>query len=29
MGPDHNPLKGVVVLKVEKGRFVYQTTINP
>ncbi len=29
MGPDHNPLKGVVVIKVENGRFAYQTTINP
>ncbi|MEW6658618.1 MAG: ABC transporter substrate-binding protein [Thermodesulfobacteriota bacterium] len=29
MGPDHNPIKGVVVLKVEKGKFAYQTTINP
>jgi branched-chain amino acid transport system substrate-binding protein len=29
MGPDHNPIKGVVVIKVEKGKFVYQTTINP
>ena len=29
MGPDHNPRKGVVVLKVEQGKFAYQTTINP
>jgi branched-chain amino acid transport system substrate-binding protein len=29
MGPDHNPVKGVVIIKVEKGKFVYQTTINP
>jgi branched-chain amino acid transport system substrate-binding protein len=29
MGPDHNPIKGVVIIKVEKGKFVYQTTINP
>jgi branched-chain amino acid transport system substrate-binding protein len=29
MGPDHNPIKGVVVLKVENGKFTYQTTINP
>jgi branched-chain amino acid transport system substrate-binding protein len=29
MGPDHNPLKGVVIIKVEKGKFVYQTTIKP
>lgn len=29
MGPDHNPIKGVVVLKVEQGQFAYQTTINP
>ena len=29
MGPDHNPTKGVVIIKVEKGKFVYQTTINP
>lgn len=29
MGPDHNPIKGVTVIKVEKGQFVYQTTINP
>lgn len=29
MGPDHNPIKGVVVLKVEQGKFAYQTTINP
>jgi len=29
MGPDHNPVKGVVVLKVENGKFAYQTTINP
>jgi branched-chain amino acid transport system substrate-binding protein len=29
MGPDHNPIKGVVVLKVENGKFAYQTTINP
>jgi branched-chain amino acid transport system substrate-binding protein len=29
MGPDHNPLKGVVVIKVENGKFTYQTTINP
>jgi branched-chain amino acid transport system substrate-binding protein len=29
MGPDHNPIKGVTVIKVENGQFVYQTTINP
>jgi len=29
MGPDHNPVKGVVVIKVEQGKFAYQTTINP
>jgi branched-chain amino acid transport system substrate-binding protein len=29
MGPDHNPIKGVTVIKVEKGQFAYQTTINP
>ncbi len=29
MGPDHNPIKGVTVIKVEKGQFVYQTTMNP
>ncbi|MBI4642384.1 MAG: ABC transporter substrate-binding protein [Deltaproteobacteria bacterium] len=29
MGPDHNPIKGVVVIKVENGKFAYQTTINP
>ncbi|MBM4273747.1 MAG: ABC transporter substrate-binding protein [Deltaproteobacteria bacterium] len=29
MGPDHNPIKPVVVLKVEKGKFAYQTTIKP
>lgn len=29
MGPGHNPIKGVTILKVEKGQFVYQTTINP
>ena len=29
MGPNHNPIKGVTVIKVENGQFVYQTTINP
>jgi len=29
MGPNHNPIKGVTVIKVEKGQFAYQTTINP
>ena len=29
MGPDHNPVKGVTVIKVDQGQFVYQTTINP
>jgi branched-chain amino acid transport system substrate-binding protein len=29
MGPQHNPIKGVTVIKVEQGQFVYQTTINP
>jgi len=29
MGPDHNPVKGVVVLKVDQARFGYQTTIQP
>ncbi|MEW6387427.1 MAG: ABC transporter substrate-binding protein [Thermodesulfobacteriota bacterium] len=29
MGPDHNPIKGVVIIKVEKGKFAYQTTLNP
>jgi branched-chain amino acid transport system substrate-binding protein len=28
MDPNHNPIKGVTVIKVEKGKFVYQTTIN-
>ena len=25
----HNPIKGVTVIKVDQGKFVYQTTINP
>ncbi len=29
MGPDHNPIKGVTVIKVEKGQFQFQTVINP
>jgi len=29
MDKDHNPIKGVVVIKVDKGKFEYQTTINP
>ena len=29
MGPGHNPIKGVTIIKVENGQFVYQTTINP
>jgi branched-chain amino acid transport system substrate-binding protein len=29
MGPNHNPIKGVTIIKVEKGKFVYQTTIKP
>ncbi len=29
MGPDHNPVKGVVILKVENGKFAYQTTMQP
>jgi branched-chain amino acid transport system substrate-binding protein len=29
MGPNHNPIKGVTVIKVDQGQFVYQTTINP
>jgi branched-chain amino acid transport system substrate-binding protein len=29
MGANHNPIKGVTVIKVENGKFVYQTTINP
>ncbi|MBM4285331.1 MAG: ABC transporter substrate-binding protein [Deltaproteobacteria bacterium] len=29
MGPDHNPVKGVVIIKVEQGKFAYQTTIQP
>lgn len=29
MGKDHNPIKPVVVLKVEKGKFAYITTIKP
>ncbi len=29
MGPDHNPIKGVTIIKVEKGQFTYITTINP
>jgi branched-chain amino acid transport system substrate-binding protein len=29
MGPGHNPIKGVTVIKVEKGQFAYQTTVNP
>jgi len=29
MDKNHNPIKGVVVIKVERGKFVYQTTINP
>jgi branched-chain amino acid transport system substrate-binding protein len=29
MGPNHNPIKGVTIIKVENGTFVYQTTINP
>ena len=29
MGPDHNPIKNVVIIKVDQGKFAYQTTINP
>ena len=29
MDKNHNPIKGVVLIKVEKGKFVYQTTIQP
>jgi branched-chain amino acid transport system substrate-binding protein len=29
MGANHNPIKGVTIIKVEQGKFVYQTTINP
>ncbi len=29
MGPDHNPIKGVTIIKVEKGQFAYQAMINP
>jgi branched-chain amino acid transport system substrate-binding protein len=29
MGPGHNPIKGVTILKVENGKFAYVTTINP
>jgi branched-chain amino acid transport system substrate-binding protein len=29
MGPDHNPVKGVVIIKVENGKFAYQTTMHP
>jgi branched-chain amino acid transport system substrate-binding protein len=29
MGPNHNPIKGVTIIKVENDKFVYQTTINP
>ena len=29
MGENHNPIKGVTVIKVEQGKFAYQTTINP
>jgi branched-chain amino acid transport system substrate-binding protein len=29
MGPDHNPVKDVVILRVENGRFAYQTTMQP
>jgi branched-chain amino acid transport system substrate-binding protein len=29
MGSNHNPIKGVTIIKVDKGQFVYQTTINP
>jgi branched-chain amino acid transport system substrate-binding protein len=29
MGPDHNPIKGVTIIKVENGQFAYQMTINP
>ena len=29
MDKNHNPIKDVVIIKVEQGKFVYQTTINP
>jgi len=29
MGPDHNPLKEVVIIRVEQGKFAYQTTMAP
>jgi branched-chain amino acid transport system substrate-binding protein len=29
MGPDHNPVKEVVIIKVHNGKFAYQTTMKP
>jgi branched-chain amino acid transport system substrate-binding protein len=29
MGENHNPVKGVTIIKVEQGQFAYQTMINP
>lgn len=29
MGPDHNPIKDVVIIKVEMGKFAYQATMRP
>jgi branched-chain amino acid transport system substrate-binding protein len=29
MDQNHNPIKGVVIIKVDKGKFTYQTTIRP
>jgi branched-chain amino acid transport system substrate-binding protein len=29
MDQNHNPIKGVVIIKVDQGKFMYQATINP
>ena len=29
MGPDGNPIKSMVINKVQDGKFVYVTTVNP
>jgi branched-chain amino acid transport system substrate-binding protein len=29
MDQNHNPIKGVVIIKVDQGKFIYQTTIQP
>ncbi len=29
MDENHNPIKGVVIIKVDQGKFLYQTTIQP